>query len=360
MKLVLGIAISALLLVSIIGFDDSWALKSQGIKQTITMSKNICGLDFCNVTQEIDEKISNYLGDLEKSSIEVIDYEDTNKSIAHITKTSIVSKDFLLVHYSDGNWELIDRYGFAKGVLKSQSQSGESQMEFGGTIDLSAGIQDSDVNNTVGMLQISQSEVLRPISNAIKDIRIYGNIGNKSFPNILLKIDYPDRPSQNFVLSVDDTGSFEAGLNIDKYTPLGLYQVVATYASASIGNVSFTISEQKIAGFGASDDGEKTSSITLSTDQITIPTSFSHVQTIQVSGTLVDYHRGNLVELILEFENGDESPRKITASKKGEFFTFITITPEFPEGVTHIILKYHGKEVARTSLSAFSPLFTLR
>ncbi len=360
MKLVLGIAISALLLVSIVGFDDSWALKSQGIKQTITMSKNICGLDFCNVTQEIDEKISNYLGDLEKSSIEMIDYEDTNKSIAHITKTSIVSKDFLLVHYSDGNWELIDRYGFAKGVLRSQSQSGEEQMEFGGTIDLSAGIQDSKVNNTVGLLQISQTEVTRPLSDAIKDIRIYGNIGDKPYPNILLKIDYPDRPAQSFVLSVDDTGSFEAGLNIDKHTPLGLYQVVATYASASIGNVSFTINEQKILGLAASDAGEKTASITLSTNQVTIPSSFSHVQTIQVSGTLVDYHRGNMVELILEFENGEESPRKIIASKKGEFFTFITITPEFPEGVTDIIVKYKGKEVARTSLSAFSPIFTLR
>ena len=247
MKLVLGIAISALLLVSIIGFDDSWALKSQGSTLTRTMVGNICGLDFCNVTQEIDEKISNYLGDLEKSSIDVIDYEDLDQSAAHITKTSIVSKDFLLVHYSDGNWELIDRYGFSEGVLRSQSQSGEEQMEFGGTIDLSTGLQDSKVNDTVGLLQISDTEMTRPLSKEVKNIRIYGNIGDKSFPNILLKIDYPDRPSQNFVLSVDNSGSFEAGLNIDKHTPLGLYQVVATYASASIGNVSFTISEQKIS-----------------------------------------------------------------------------------------------------------------
>ena len=73
MKLVLGIAISALLLVSIIGFDDSWALKSQGSTLTRTMVGNICGLDFCSTTLAIDEKISDYLGDLEKSSIDVID-----------------------------------------------------------------------------------------------------------------------------------------------------------------------------------------------------------------------------------------------------------------------------------------------
>ncbi len=67
-----------------------------------------------------------------------------------------------------------------------------------------------------------------------------------------------------------------------------------------------------------------------------------------------------MVELILVSASGDESPRKIPATKDGVFSTFITITPEFPEGITDIILKYHGEEVAETSLSAFSPIFTLR
>jgi len=353
MKLVLGVAISALLLVSIVGFDDSWALKSHGIKQTKILSDNVCGLDLCSATQNAEQKITNYLGDLEKSSIEVVDYEDLDKNIAHITKTSIVSKDFLLVHYSDGNWELIDRYGFAEGLLRSQSQSGDSQMEFGGTLD-------SDVKDNVGQLLVSQPEMTRPLSNAIKEIKIYGNLGEKSFPNVLLKIDFPERPSQNFVISVDNSGNFEATLNIDKNTPVGIYSISATYASILVGTTSFTINEQIILALAASTKDEKTNSITLSTDVITIPTSYAQVQIIQVSGTLADYHRGNVVELILISENGKEYPRKITASRDGIFFTFFNITPEFPEGVSNIIVKYQGSEVARTSLSAYLPIFTLR
>ncbi len=67
-----------------------------------------------------------------------------------------------------------------------------------------------------------------------------------------------------------------------------------------------------------------------------------------------------MIELILVSANGDESPRKFPATKDGVFSTFITITTDFPEGVTEIIVKYNGKEVARTSLTAISPIFTLR
>ncbi len=357
MKLIWGIAISALLLVSIIGFDDSWALKSQGSTLTRTMVGNICGLDFCDTTQEIDEKISDYLRVLEKSSIEIFDFEDLNKSIPYITKTSIVSQDFLLIHYSDGKWELIEQLGFAEGLKKSQSESELPQRAFGGTIDLGSLIEDSD---TVGTFLISQSTMIRPISDNIKNLRIYGNIGDESFPNVLVEVKSPDRPSQTFILSVDDTGNFEAEINIDKNTPLGVYKIAATYSSALIGNVSFTLNEHEIFAFGLPYDENKINSINLSTNQISIPSSFSRVQTIQISGIIADYNRGNLIEIILVSENGDESTRRIFATSRGEYLTFITITPEFPEGITDILLKYHGEEVARTSLSAFSPIFSLR
>ena len=357
MKLIWGIAISALLLVSIIGFDDSWALKSQGSTLTRTMVGNICGLDFCDTTQEIDEKISDYLRVLEKSSIEIFDLEDFNKSIPYITKTSIVSKDFLLIHYSDGNWELIKHLGFVEGLKKPQSESGQQQREFGGTIDLGSLIEDSD---TVGMFLISQSTMIRPISDNIKNLRIYGNIGDELFPNVLVEVKYPDRPSQTFILSVDDTGNFEAEINIDKNTPLGVYEIAATYSSAVIGNVSFTLNEQEIFAFGLPDDKKKINSINLSTNNITIPSSFSSVQIIQISGTIADYNRGNMIEIILVSENGDESTIRIFATSRGEYLTFISITPEFPEGITDILLKYRGEEVAKTTLTAINPVFMLR
>jgi len=357
MKLILGIAISALLLVSIIGFDDSWALKSQGSTLTRTMVGNICGLDFCDAPQEIDEKISDYLRVLEKSSIEIFDFEDLNKSIPYITKTSIVSKDFLLIHYSDGNWELIEHLGFVEGLKKSQSESGESQMEFGGTIDLGSFIEDSD---TVGMLLISQSTMIRPISDSIKNLRIYGNVGDISFPTILLEVEFPDKDPQNFILSVDDNGNFEAEINIDKHTSVGLYQIVATYSSVLIGNVSFTLIEQELFAFGLSDAETEKSSINISTDQVSIPLSFSRIQTIQLTGIIADYNRGSPIHIVLLSENGEESTVNIFATSKGEFSTFITITPEFPDGITDIILKYRGEEVARTSLTAISSVFMFR
>jgi len=350
LKIIWAIAVSAILLVSIIGINDSWALKSQGVSQTRTMLNNICGLDFCDKPQQADEKISNYLGDIKKSSIEAFDYEEL-ENIAHITKTSIVSKDLLLIHYSDGNWELISRLGFSEGLKKSQS---ESQMEFGGIIDLGSGIQE-----TVGRLAISETSMIRPLSDNVKQIKIYGNVGEKALPNILLTIDYPNRPSQDFILSVGDNGNFDVGLSIDKNTQLGEYRISAKYASAILGNVSLDITEHQVSRLGETVD-EKIDSIKLSTNRITIPSSTTLSFILQVSGTVSDYHKGVLIELVLVSDEGVEFTREVPASRDGIFSTFINITPDFPEGKHSLVLKYLGEEVASTTITANPSILTLQ
>jgi hypothetical protein len=108
LKIIFTIVFSILLLVTIVGFDDSWAIKSQGTSQTRTMLDSICGIDFCNVSQKTDEKISNYLGEIASSNVNLFDYANLDKNIAYITKTSNISKDFQLVHFSDGRWQLKD------------------------------------------------------------------------------------------------------------------------------------------------------------------------------------------------------------------------------------------------------------
>jgi len=343
---ILAFVVAAVFLVSIFAFDDSWAVKSHGSKLTSINSDKICGLELCSDTKKIDEKISDYLKNIEKSSITLSVNEDLSKNLAPIIKTSIISNDFLLVHYSDGNWDIINRSTFADEI---------PMRGIDGSFDLG-----SDAEKTVGRLAVSESVIVRPVSSSIKQITINGNVGEQASPNILLQIDFPDRPAQDFILSVNNTGSFEAEFNIKNDTPLGVYRVTATYSSALVGSVSFEIVKNEILAMAAHGTDIQISSITLSTNQVTIPSSNAQIHTIQVSGEIADYHRGNMIQIILVSPNGEESPRMLTATKDGIFSTFIKITPEFSEGVNDIILKYLGKEVARTSLTITSPIFTLQ
>ena len=82
-------------------------------------------------------------------------------------------------------------------------------------------------NNVI--LLLSESEIVRPISDEIKEIRIYGSIEKVTQQNIILTITKPDKISQDLTLSVDDTGNFEVNLNIKKTTLLGKYNVKANY-----------------------------------------------------------------------------------------------------------------------------------
>lgn len=342
---VLAIAIAAVFLVSMLGFDDSWAVKSKGIPQQTVLSDNVCGLELCSISQNTEQKIRNYLENIEKSNIDAINFEDLGNSLAHITKTSIISKDFLLVHYSDGNWELLNRSESAFDIPSRGD----------GFLDL-----DSEPQETVGRLAISNDEMTRPLSSTnVKEIRIYGNVGEKAIPNVLFSIDLPDKPSIDFILSVDDAGNFEAPIKIKSDTTLGEYHITATYASLLIGEVSFTINENEILANVEHDDDQIVDSITLSTDQLTIPSSYATIQTIQIKGTLADYSRGNLIVLVIVWPDETEHKLTIRATNNGVFNTFLIITPEYIEGMYDIIVMYNLSEVARTSLTITSPTITL-
>ncbi len=353
LKIIWTIAVSALLLVMIVGFDDSWALKSQGISQTRTMLDSICGIDFCNTSQDYDEKISAYLKGIRTSSISLSDYDDLDKNIAYITKTSNISKDFQLIHFSDGNWQLVNR-SFSEGLKQSISDSGESQMEFGGTIDLSSGLENK---KTVGSLVINESSVIRPFSDKLKEVKISGNVGKKALPNVLLTIAFPDDTTQDFIMPVDNAGNFEVELSIDKNTQLGEFTVSAKYASALLGHVSFDVAEITSAMPGGK---EKINSIDLSSNRVKIPSSLAQSFIIQVTGMVVEHQKGKLVTLELETENGVFLTREVPASRDGEFSTFVRITPDFPEGTHSVVLRYLGEEIARTPITGVSGSLTLR
>ena len=345
-------------MVTIVGFDDSWAIKSQGTSQTRTMLDSICGIDFCNVSQKTDEKISNYLGEIAGSNVNLFDYANLDKNIAYITKTSNISKDFQLVHFSDGRWQLINR-GVVEGLKESQNELGESQMEFGGAIDLSSG-QQNIAKKTIGKLSVSESIIVRPLSDNVKDIQIFGNVGKKALPNILLTINYPDDRTQDFIISVSDSGDFDAGLNIDKNTSIGTYHVSAKYASSLLGSVTFDVTAQKTSMLKTQSDDQKINSINLSSNKITIPSSIALSYVIQVSGTVADYHKGIMVELVLVSQNGKEFTRKVPTSKDGVFSTFFNITPEFPEGSHMLVMNYLDQEVAKTPIIAMPSSLMLR
>lgn len=352
MNLVWGFVIATLLVVSFVGFENSWALKSQGVSQTGTNSGKICGVDFCDSPKLIDEKITSYLDDIDKSSIDAsvnLDLDD----IPHIIKTSIVSKDLRLIHYSDGNWQLIHHTVISQGLKQSQSETGAPQMEFGGTIDLGSGMSDSSLKK----LTINESSIIRPFSDKIEQVKISGNVGIRSLPNVLITLEFPDKSPQDFIMPVDEDGNFDVELNIDKKTTLGAYKISAKYKSALIGSERFEISKHESSVIP---EDELTNKIILSSKRIKIPSSYAQSFIIQVSGTLVDYHKGNQVKLSLETENGVEFSRSIPASRDGTFSTFVNITPEFPEGSHFVVLSYLGNEIARTPIIGVVSSVTLR
>lgn len=354
MNLVWGFVIAIILVASVVGVENSWALKSQGVTQTGTNLGKICGVDFCDTPKQIDTKISLYLDDLGTSNIDETSNQNLD-DLPYITKTSSVSKDLRLIHYSDGGWQLIGRSTY-EGLKQSYDESGKPVMEFGGIVDLGSDFEEYE-QESVGSLSISETSIFRPLADKVEQIQIYGNVGERNLHNVLITIDFPHKDPQDLIMPVDEFGNFDIQLNIDKMTEVGYYEVSAQYAQTFIGSVDFDILDHEISTLG---DVEKINTITLSSDRIKIPSSNAQSFIIQVSGTLADYHKGNFIELTLETENGDAFTRKVPASRDGTFSTFVNITPEFPEGSHSVVMRYLGEEIARTSIIGLPESVTLR
>ena len=219
---------------------------------------------------------------------------------------------------------------------------------------------DEEPTQTEGKLAISDEIIIRPIApTEEKDIRIYGTVDDATISYVILLISTPTDKTIEKKLSVDDTGNFAVDVPVKSTTPLGVYYVTAAVDETIFGEISVTIKERDILADVIHDNKATTTSITLSFDEITLPSSFANTQTLHITGTITDYTRGNPVLIIITWPDGTEEKLTTRATSHGFFDTFYTITPDNIDGVHDIILIYNLSEVMRTTLTITSSTISL-
>ena len=87
-----------------------------------------------------------------------------------------------------------------------------------------------------------------------------------------------------------------------------------------MGNVDFQINEHEVLINMQNETLPKQSFINLSIDQITIPGSNAQSQTIEITGFVVNYTRGNTVELIVLNPDNSTSTEKNPCNINWSFF----------------------------------------
>jgi hypothetical protein len=104
-----------------------------------------------------------------------------------------------------------------------------------------------------------------------------------------------------------------------------------------------------IGGIQHSEASQETSRITVDEKEFQQPSSKYDYQQITITGHIVDYARGGNVSVVMINPNESEEEINTFATKDGDVYTLIQITEDAKIGTHHLILMYHGEEVAHTS-----------
>ena len=304
-----AIAISTVFLLSLAAAEDTLALKGKGVFLTETNSKLVCGDKLCS---EIESEESKGTVDIDESTSE----DDQ----------------------AEWGYRAIDLY---EDVESDAPVRGGDSFGF-----------DEEPTQTESRLEISDEIIIRPVApTEEKDIRIYGTVDDATIPYVILSITTPTNKTIEKKLSVTDTGNFAIDVPVKSTTPLGEYNVTAAVDETIFGEISATIKERSILADVIHDDYATTNSITLSTDEVILPSSYANTQTLHITGTITDYTRGNPIVIVIAWPDGTEEELTTRATSHGFFDTFYTITPDNIEGIHDIIVIYNGSEVTRTTLT---------
>ena len=328
----------------IIGAEDSATAQSFG---------GTLGGTLDDSTFSFGGTLGESLSDTQESEFDIMTSDATinlsAQSPTHITKTSDISKDFTMVHFSDNTWNLLD-LRTEEGIVQSEIAD-KMQMEFGGTLSLS-----DNQPIFAGGLFVEPSFAVKPMGDEQSDIKITGNTLGQNYSTVLLTITYPNTLSQNFITPVDEQGNYRATIEIDKMTGLGNYQVSASHSDFNIGSTNFSIVASIPALTAESLLEEKTNFIAISDPLFSIPSSVATSKVVKVYGNMIDYHRGDPITLKMITQDGQEFYRNIRGAGDGHFETYFNVTPEFPPGTHNIFLIYRFNTLAETTVTGVSPL----
>ena len=104
-----------------------------------------------------------------------------------------------------------------------------------------------------------------------------------------------------------------------------------------------------ITQFSFAEESKNASRITVNEETFEQPTSKYDSQEIKISGHIVDYSRGQNVDIIIIHPNESKEILSTFASKKGNIHTLFYITEDSKIGTHQVILEYQGVEIASTS-----------
>jgi hypothetical protein len=188
------------------------------------------------------------------------------------------------------------------------------------------------LNVSPNTLAISESEfIILQISGTVLD---YG-----SGQMILIEIITPDNTSIGIKTQANNDGIFSTPLILDSNWIKGDYQLLATYLNNEIGAASFSItsiSTPNITVFA------NIGSLEIDTQEITV--SGNEKSTIEISGNIQNYQRGEPITLKITHPGGLLSDVVITGQSNGDFKAHISIEKNWESGSFNIIASYDEKD----------------
>jgi len=346
------------------------AIKSDGTPTSKTLSKQICGVSFCDTEQEwsIEDNINEHIGNLLNSQEDFVTQSaDTdengdalqsdgiNSKLPHIFKTILLPEDKIMVQYSDGSWQILssDNSNFF-------NEDGSISFSFGGQLGDSFG-GNSMPATSLGNLQLSESKITIPDIGKIGTIEISGNVGTATLPNLLLTISYPDNSFTNFIMPVNNDGAFSIKYFYDHNTVPGTYWIRASYQEFLVGVASFAATIESgitsLESFGVSEETDELpeNSVTVLNKEIFLPKSTFQSTLVELEGVVGDYHRGEYVVISLVFPDGEEKHQRVLATRDGFFQTMLSFEKSYPEGDYGIIIEFRNQEIARNVITVLNP-----
>lgn len=156
---------------------------------------------------------------------------------------------------------------------------------------------------------------------------------------ILIKIITPDNTSTEIKTQANNDGIFSTPLILDSNWIKGDYQLLATHLNNEIGSVTFSITSVSIPNITIF---ANIGSLEIDNQEITV--SGNERSTVEISGNIQNYQRGEPITLKITHPDELLSDVVITGQSNGDFKAHISIEENWKSGSFNVIASYDEKD----------------
>jgi len=161
---------------------------------------------------------------------------------------------------------------------------------------------------------------------------------------IFLEMIKPDNTFEEMQTIANNDGVFSIPLYLDSNWITGNYQLSATYLDNEIGSASFLITSVYTPDIPVFSN---IGSLEIDDEEITL--SGNEKSTVEVSGNIKNYEKGEPISLKVIHPNGIITNTSVTGKFSGDFKAHISIGENWESGIFTIIASYEGKDFGQVN-----------